>query len=274
MTEWTFADEIRLQPVNLARAALQFAQEIAYPELNVTAQVRRFAELAARAATAVPDESSPLRRGTLLAEFLFQGDDALLGDTETYDDPRNSFLNDVLDRRTGIPISLSVVFLEVARRLDIDAVGVGLPGHFIVAVRDGHTTWHLDPFHGGGRLSYNDCVRLTAVTTGYDGPFRPEWLEPAAPLDILGRMLNNLRASYVRLKHWGEAIRTISLLRRLYPDVPEHVRDLGLAYYRNSSTRLAAHYLEEYLRMQPDSVDAETIRSGMREAIERWVRQN
>lgn len=274
MTEWTFADEINLKPLNVARAALQFAHEIAYPDLNVTAQSVRLTKLAEQAATAVADHASALRRGTLLAEFLFQGEAALLGNTESYEDPRNSFLNDVLDRRMGIPISLSVIFLDMARRLDIDAFGVGLPGHFIVGVRDGQTVWYLDPFHGGGRVSQADCARLVQVTTGYDGPFRPNWLEPVAPEAILGRMLNNLRAAYVRMKHWDEAIRTITLLRQMYPDVPEHVRDLGLAYYRNNSTRLAAHYLDEYLRMQPESPDADTIRSGIREQIERWARLN
>ncbi len=250
------------------------AQEIAYPTLSVSEQIERFDELALSAEAHLPATDDPLQRGVVLAEALFQGSHAFLGNGDAYDDPANSFLNDVLDRRLGIPISLSVLFLDAARRLDIDAVGIGMPGHFIVGLRSGRSMWYLDPFHGGGRLSLADCARLVSVTTGYNGPFRSEWLTPTPPRDILGRMLNNLRASYVRLRHWQEVVATVQLLRELYPNDPQHLRDLGLAYFRGQSPRLALHYLDAYLRAEPDSPDADTIREGVRETAERWARWN
>lgn len=274
MSEWTFANEIKLVPINLARAALYFAQAIAYPQLDVPHYLGRLEALAAEAGAALPaDASLPGRRAVLLAEYLFDTA-AFRGNSEAYDDPRNSYLNEVLERRLGIPISLSVLYLDVARRLGIAAHGISLPGHFIVGVVHEGETWYLDPFHGGGRLSHNDCARLVQQTTGHDGPFQMAWLRPAAASDILIRMLYNLRVVYVQRKAWGRAAAVIDQLRLIQPGSAEHLRDLGLVHYRMRSWRLAARYLEQYVQQRPHAPDAEMIRQGMSEALHAWGRLN
>lgn len=273
MNEWTFANEINLTPINLPRAALQFTKDIAYPHLQIPAYLQKLRDLALEVEDVLPPRRAALERAVLAAEQLF-GTSGFRGNAEDYGDPRNSYLNEVLDRRLGIPISLSVVYLSIAKRLDIPAFGVGLPGHFIVGVRDGRDTWYLDPFHGGGRLSINDCARLVESTTGYSGSFQMEWLAPLPPRQILARMLHNLRVVYVQRRDWDHAAAVIRHLQLVEPHAAEHLRDLGLVYYRKQAWRLAARYLESYLRQEPNAPDAETIRSGMREALDSWARMN
>lgn len=273
MNEWTIADELALQPVNLSRVALLCAQAIEYTDLDVSACMAQMADLAAAARPYLPDDDPVLVRGVLLAEFLFSRD-MFAGNRQAYDDPRNSFLNEVLARKTGIPISLSILYLEVARRLAVPAYGVGLPGHFIVGVRGEGETWYLDPFNGGGRLSLNECARLVEHTTGNKGPFQHHWLMPSDPGTITARLLNNLRSVYAQREQWDKALVVIDLLRLVQPDVPEHFRDLGLVHYRNGSTIMAARYLEAYLQQAPDAKDAQMIRDGIADKIDEWARLN
>jgi regulator of sirC expression with transglutaminase-like and TPR domain len=273
MNEWTVADELALQPVVLSRAALLCAQSIAYPDLDIARTMSQLADLAAAAVPYVPDSDPILYRGVLLAEFLF-GRQAYSGNRQEYGDPRNSFLNEVVDRKLGIPITLSLLYLDIASQLNIPAHGVGLPGHFIVAVNGGDERWYLDPFNGGGRLSLNECTRLVEMTTGYEGPFQAHWLSPSDPGAIIARMLHNLRAIYAHNKQWVEAVTVIELLRLVQPDVAEHYRDLGLIHYRRGSTIKAARYLEAYLQQAPEAEDAQTIRQGMADTLDDWVRLN
>ncbi len=273
MPEWTLADELRRQPLNLARGALLCAQAVAYPQLRVGDYLAELAAVAQSAAAAIPPGDPPLYRGLLLAETLF-GVLGFRGNKENYGDPRNSFLNEVLARKRGIPITLSILYLDVAQRLEIPAYGIGLPGHFIVGLDDGRARWFLDPFHGGGRLSLNECARLVEGATGYDGPLNPAWLEPAAPEAILVRLLHNLRIGYVREGQWEQAVTVIEQLRLLQPDLPEHLRDLGLIHHRRRAPRLAAAFLEEYLQRAPDAPDADTIREGMSPILDAWARLN
>lgn len=273
MNEWTLADELALQPVTLSRVALLCSQAIAYPNLEIAHTMATLSDLAKAARPFVPDADPIHVRGVLLAEFLFSRDQ-YRGNRENYSDPKNSFLNDVVERKLGIPITLSILYLDIARKLNIPAQGIGLPGHFIVGVIEDEETWYLDPFHGGGRLSLNECARLVQSTTGYHGPFQHHWLTPSDPGAITARLLNNLRSIYAQEKQWDKALTVIELLRMVQPDVPEHFRDLGLIHYRKGSTIMAARYLEAYLQQAPDAEDAQTIREGIADTLDGWARLN
>ena len=274
MQEWTFADELRLSRLNVVRAALHFAQEIAYSDLDIPRVLQQINNLTIAAGDHIAAEISRLRQSVLLAEFLFKVDGGLRGNAGDYNDPRNSYLNEVLTRRLGIPISLSVIYIEIAQRLHIPAYGISLPGHFIVGVEERGQHWYLDPFHGGGRVSVTDCARLVQANTGYKGSFDMQWLQPALEADILARMLTNLRVIYVQRSLWDLAVAVIERLCMVQPQIPEHVRDLGLVHYRKRSLRLAATYLDAYLRAVPDASDAEAIRKGMRDILDEWTRLN
>ena len=268
---WTFHDEIRQTPLDLPRAALKLAREVAYPSLDVAGYLARLDELAAAAETAVSPHTSILTQTETLADFLFAAQQ-FQGNLPFYFDPRNSFLNDVLDRRLGIPISLSVLFIAIGRKLGLPLHGVGLPGHFITALRYGGQDVYFDPYHEGQRLTVEECANLVRQTTGFE--FRPEWLKPTAPRDILIRMLNNLRNIYVQYQQWSPAAAVIELLNQAEPDVFHHLRDLGFVHFQGGKVRLAAHYLDAYLNAQPNAPDADSIRHNISQAVDAWVRQN
>jgi regulator of sirC expression with transglutaminase-like and TPR domain len=273
MQEWSFVDEIRLTPLHLSRAALLMAREIAYPELDIDHYLQQLRELSLITQDVINPQDNIAVQAEVLASFLFKHF-GFQGNSQTYTDPRNSFLNDVLDRQVGIPITLSLIFIETAQRLGIPAQGVGMPGHFIVSVQDEGKDYFFDPFHGGGRLSVNDCARLVEKSTGYFGPFQPEWLQPTRPHDILIRILNNLRLVYVHSEGWEQALKTLTLLCHLQPDVPQHLRDLGLIYYRTGRFYRASRYLDGYLQRLPQAEDADILRQAVGETLASWSRMN
>ncbi len=266
-----FQNEIRQFPINLPRAALTLARAVAYPDLDIPHYLAQLNSLAEAARTAVSPHESVLAQADALAAFLFK-EQRFQGNLAYYFDPRNSFLNDVLDRRQGLPVTLSILYAAVAERLGLPAFGVGMPGHFIVAVRVAGQDYYLDPFHEGQRLTMEACARLVKETTGYE--FRREWLAPTEPLAILVRMLNNLRNVYVQYQQWEAATAVIQLLNLAEPDVPQHLRDLGFIYFQNGAPRLAAASLEAYLQARPNAPDADAIQHNVSQAIDAWARQN
>ena len=273
MDEWLFEDELRLAELNVARAALQAARTMAYPDLDVAAYMRVLHELSETAADHIDLDVPIADQAEDLAAFLF-GKAGYRGNTLAYSDPRNSYLNEVLDRRLGIPITLSVIYIDVANRLGIPAYGIGLPGHFIVGVHLPEAEIWLDPFHGGRRVDLSDCAELIRMAAGYEGPLEASWFAPMAPRDILVRILKNLRSSYVQNTSWNDAAAVIQLLRRTQPGVTEHLRDLGLVYYQQRRLPQAAYYLNSYLKQSPDADDAQVIRDGMKDLLDGWVPLN
>lgn len=273
MEEWTFRDELRLKPINIARAALHYARDIAYPHLDIPGCMRQLDELAGETRKLIRPSDPMGVQAQQAAAFLFKSY-ALRGNSIDYFDPRNSYLNEVLQRRLGIPITLSVVFIYIANSLNLPAYGVNLPGHFIVAVRDEAGDLLFDPFHEGQPVTRQACVELVQRTSGYKGPLQEKWFLPVSAEDILARMLNNLRMIYVQEESWSQAMVVIEHLRLVQPDEPEHLRDLGLLYYQAGSMREAAHYLEMYLQQSPEAPDAKTIQQNVWRALDQWVRGN
>ncbi len=256
----TFAQEVTLgESISPVRANLLFAREIAYPSLQPSATLKDLETLAAVAGEMVPVTGSQRDRGAALAEWLF-GPAGFRGDRGRYEDPRNSYLNEVLFRKLGLPITLSTIYLAVANKLGIRAQGVGLPGHFIVRVADGEQVIYLDPFNGGGTVGLADCERLVAESTQFRGAFDRRWLKPTPSVEIVGRMLNNLRNVYTQADEWELARRTIERLALVQPDLPSHRRDLGLIHYRLGERGRASQELSVYLSAAPNADDAEQIR--------------
>jgi regulator of sirC expression with transglutaminase-like and TPR domain len=268
-----FQDEITREPINLPRAALVFAREIAYPNLDVGGYMLRIEQLANWAGDLVPRVPHPLILAQALSDFLFQRF-GFRGNNTEYSDPRNSFLNEVLDRRLGLPISLSVLYVNIANRLEIPAYGVALPGHFIVGVQNLPREIYLDPFNGGALLTSEECAQLVKSTTGYDGPFQEEWLKPTTAAEILTRMLNNLRIIFMGLEDWPASLSVLEHLRVLNPDAPVYLRDLGLIHHQNGSLRQAIHFYKSYLQHLPEAQDAQPIRYRMQAAAKQLARLN
>lgn len=273
MTRLSFQQEIQAVEINLPRAALCFAQEIGYPALDIEHYLRQLDELAVAASPIVCVHADLLSRVVSLAQFLFEGV-GFQGNAAEYTDPRNSYLNEVLDRRLGIPISLSVIFLAVAERLEIPAQGVGLPGHFIVSAPGENGPLFLDPFHAGRQISVIDCARLVELSTGYSGAFQIEWLRPVTAGEILARMLYNLRNVYIQQDKWRMAQPAVERLQMLQPENPDHLRDLGTIHRQNGSLRLAIDYYQRYLSLVPEAEDASLVRRNLKETAEKLAKRN
>ena len=259
--------------LHLARAALLFAREIAYPDLCPSVYLARLDEWAGAVRRRCATEQPPAAQVDVLCRFLFD-ELGLRGNREDYGDPRNSYLNEVMTRGQGLPIALSVIFLEVAQRLGLPAEGVGLPGHFVVAVRLPGERRLLDPFNGGALLTDEAAARLVEETTGLAGPLQPDWVAPATPQAIVTRMLLNLRGVYVQRESWAEALAVVERLAILQPDEAEHLRDLGLLHFRGGSGRQAADFLEGYLRRRPNAHDADLVRRSLAALLDEIARLN
>jgi regulator of sirC expression with transglutaminase-like and TPR domain len=257
-----FAELIARPEVPLAEAALALAEE-EYPRLDAG---RHLAELDALAAAAVAraggsDAASMLRA---LRAILF-GEGGFRGNEEAYYDPRNSFLNEVLDRRLGIPITLSIVYLEVAKRAGFAAQGVRFPGHFLVKhVAAGGREIFVDAYRGGELLSAEDCAaRHRARSPGRE--LDPRSLDAAPTPQILARLLHNLKRIYVDRRDDPRALWVVDRLLLLQPDDPVERRDRGLVEARLGGARAAAVDLEAYLAAVPDADDADEVRSVLRQ---------
>ncbi len=243
--------------MNLAEAALLVAAE-EYPDLDVRSYLVRLDEMGVALRHRLEDEPRPERAIMALNRYLFQ-EQGFRGNVEQYYDARNSYLNEVMDRRTGIPITLSTIFMEVARRAGLEVEGVGLPGHFVVRVLTPLRPLLVDPFHGGMLLTEKDCQeRLDRIFSG-KVKLEAEMLRPCRRKDMLERILRNLKAIYLRDQDKDRALRVVDLLVRIQPGSAEDLRDRGVLYAALDCYGLAARDLESYMSLAPAAKDREDL---------------
>ena len=240
---------------DLGRAALTIAR-IAYPDLDAGPYLARLDALAASARPRLPADVPPAEAGLALASYLFR-DLGFRGNADDYYDPRNSFLNDVLERRTGIPISLSVLLIEIGTRLGLAAEGVGFPGHFLVRIG----SVLFDPFYGGRPVGPEELLTRYRALSGMPAEMLPpDALRPADRPAILARMLRNLTRVYLDRREHACALAAADLLLVLEPDAPAEVRLRGLLYEQLECTAAALADFRRYLELHPEAPDADTIR--------------
>ena len=267
------------QRIDLARACLMIAQD-PYPALDVERYVADIDALGERLRARLHGQSIEERLNAL-NELLFD-ELGYAGNTEHYYDPRNSYLNDVMDRRTGIPITLAVVYMEVGRRAGLPLEGISFPGHFLVRLRLHGGMLVLDPFAGGMPQSQDELrERLQRVipedaapgTAVGDLPLE-QFLEPASNRQILSRLLRNLKAIY---REAGDAERLLQVLDRMLvisPAAAAELRDRGYAYRDLECWRPAAADLTAYLEREPDAADGDEVRTVLAEVSARCARLN
>jgi len=253
--------------VTLDIAALELAS-IEFPGLDNEAFTFRLDQLAEQVGSQLTPGANGLDFVKASNELLFEVMQ-FRGNAEEYYDPRNSCLNSVLMRRLGIPITLSVVYMEVARRLSRTVHGVGLPGHFIVAYEDSEARYWIDPFHGGQILSFADLCTLAKDTAGVDLRLNPAVLAPVTKRQILVRMLSNLKVIYMRGEAFDKARQVLDLLIEATPEYAEEYRHRGLVHLRQLNHRAAKADLETYLRLEPESPEREQVEKQL-VLIERW----
>lgn len=250
-------DEVlSLEPIDLARAAL-IAARIEQPALDPRPSLDRLDRLGERASERLSRLERPTNdaRAAALNLLLFE-QEGFAGNHAHYDDYRNSLLNVVLDRRLGIPITLALIYMEVARRAGVDVDGVAFPGHFLMRMpahpdRGDDDALILDPFDAGRALDEPACRKLLAAHVGLDDerPFDPGLLRPCAPRYMLTRLLNNLKRAYVDLRSFPQARSVIDLMLTVDPTLHSERRDRGLVAYHLDDFRGALRDLEDYLNL-------------------------
>ncbi len=260
-------DEERL---NLAEAALVIAQS-EYPQLDVAAYLRRLDDYARAVRKGLARKATAVQTIAALNRFLYQ-EEGFSGNADDYYDPRNSFLNEVLDRRLGIPITLAIVYIEVGRRLGLKLDGVSFPAHFLVRLGLGQGVLVLDPFAGGIALGKDALHRRLAQACGEAATklSLARLLAPASKSDILARLLRNLKAIYLRSGEPAKALKAVERILVLAPGLPEDIRDRGLIYQQLECAQAAFGDLERYLKLRPQAADAAAIRTrllGLRQQV-------
>ena len=252
--------------LDLAAAALQVALE-EYPELDVASYLMRLDRLAEQAAGRLtlsvdPDviDSLDSINRTLSLEERFSGN------SNAYYDPRNSFLNEVLDRRTGIPITLSIIYMEVGRRLGLDIRGVGLPGHFLVKCFGARGEWLIDPFFGGKTVTEAECRQRMKRLHGKEFSFRRSFLDCVSKRQILGRLLANLKMIYLVQRDFRRAFNVIDKIILVFPQAAGEIRDRGSVSFRLQRFSAAIGDWNRYLAMEPEASDVQEVKQNLKVA--------
>jgi len=244
--------------IDLGKAALTIAVSD-YPNLDIATYLCRIDALATTAAGRLGSAADVYRSIATLNFVLFQ-EHGFCGNRDDYFDPKNSFMNEVLDRKTGIPISLSVLYIEVAKRIGLSLGGVGFPGHFLVKYGGDEEEIVIDPFNRGEILSRQHLETMLHRLYGAQIAFDPSLLEPISKKQILRRMLNNLKIIYLKQNDLIKGLSIVDRLILLDPASGQDIRDRGLIYLQLECFRQALEDLESYLRLTPHAEDAQAIR--------------
>jgi len=255
------------EPIPLARGALLIAKE-EYLDLDIDKCLAQIAELAREAEPIVRAGKDTVEKVQLLSEFLFVRK-GFEGNREHFSDPRNSFLNDVLERRLGIPITLAVVYLEVGRRLGLNLFGISFPTHFLVKAVDERGELIIDPFNGGMLLGLDEIRARLAQIYGQPVDLQPAMLKAVGARQILGRMLRNLKNIYSGAADWQRALSALDRILMLEPRAVEELAERAGLYERLECFSAALDDYQAFLTQAPDHPGADNAR----EAVLRLMRQ-
>jgi regulator of sirC expression with transglutaminase-like and TPR domain len=244
--------------LDLAEAALWIAAE-EYPGLDVASYLARLRDFGAAARASAVASGGTRERIERLNDFMYR-ELGFAGNRSEYYDPRNSFLNEVIERRTGIPITLAIVWLSLAREVSLPARGVGFPGHFLV--RSGEL--FVDPFEGNV-LEQTDCEARFRAAADEAASFDPSLLEPTPGRDILARVLRNLKQVWLAQEDWTRALACAERILLLAPEATLELRDRGLLYGRLECFAAAQADLRRFLELAPEDPTAEAVRGYLLE---------
>ena len=247
--------------IDLSLGALLIAKDI-YPELDVSVYMDQLDKMALDVKERIGKIDEPGRQIALLNRYLFE-EKAFKGNQDDYYNPRNSYLNDVLERKLGIPITLSIVYIEIGKRIGLPIAGVGFPGHFIVKHKGRFLETYIDPYHGGRILS-DDALR-EQLETVFDKPtpIHSKFLRQVNNKEILARILRNLKQIYFKEEAYDLSVLASERITALLPDFAEEHRDLGYLYYKVKAYGKSRKSFQEYLRIAGDAPDREDIEENI-----------
>jgi len=247
---------------DLARAALLIAAET-NPQVDVDATLHTLDTWAEELRRRLQPDWNNLQKLARLRNFLFE-DLRFRGDQEDYYSPSNSMLNEVMERRLGVPLTLSILFMELGWRVGIPFEGVGFPGHFLVRLTGEPRDLLLDPYRDGMSVHEEDCHRMLREISGGKLELRDKHLHSVSKHDMIARLLLNLKGAYLRAEDDAGALSAVDRLLVLRPGDLEETRDRGLLLYRLRRYWPALHDLEHYLEQRPDAPDKESLEVHVR----------
>ncbi|MEX2283067.1 MAG: transglutaminase-like domain-containing protein [Gemmatimonadota bacterium] len=244
--------------LDLALAALLVAAE-EYPQLVPEPYLQRLDVLAERVKDRLGDETAPPVVLGEISKVLFE-EEGFRGNSDVYYDPRNSFLNDVLDRKLGIPLTLGIVYLEIAWRLGLRMHGVNFPGHFLLRHEGEAFRLLVDPFNGGQIRFEDQAQDLLDRVYGGSVKLQPDYLRTASKYDVLVRLLANLKTIYLNAQDDNKALTAIERILLIRPHAAEEVRDRGMVLARTGQVDQAIQALTRYLEIDPGAADAGRVK--------------
>ncbi len=240
---------------NLVEKCLKLGQIIEYPELNISKYIEKINEMGNSLKIKIGEVKNPTYLISVLNEYLFD-ELGFHGAEEDYYDPVNSFLNVVLDKKTGVPITLSILYSEVAKHIGLDLRIVGFPGHVIVKYKK---EMILDPFYRGRLLTIEDLEKILNRNFGEDVEFVPDYLNEATTEQLLTRLLRNLKNAYTQSYAYDNAMKCTDMILGMQPESPEEIRDKGILEERLLRYDKALPLLNKYLELEPEADDADFI---------------
>ena len=240
---------------NLVEKCLKMAQILEYPELNISKYIEKINGMGNSMKIKIGEVKNPTYLISVLNEYLFD-ELGFHGAEEDYYDPVNSFLNVVLDKKIGIPITLSILYSEVAKHIGLDLRIVGFPGHVIVKYKK---EMILDPFYRGRLLTIEDLEKILNRNFGEDVEFVPEYLNEATTEQLLTRLLRNLKNAYTQSYAYDNAMKCTDMILGMQPESPEEIRDKGILEERLLRYDKALPLLNKYLELEPEADDADFI---------------
>ncbi|NWK06160.1 tetratricopeptide repeat protein [Marine Group I thaumarchaeote] len=253
ISEWTSFS--KNPNYNLIEKCLKMAQILEYPELDISKYVEKINDISNSLKAKIGKVKNSTYLISMLNEHLFD-ELGFYGAEEDYYDPGNSFLNIVLDKKTGIPITLSIIYSEVAKNIGLDLQIVGFPGHVIVKYKDEVI---LDPFYRGRLLTIEDLEGILNRNFGEDIEFVPEYLNSATAEQLLTRLLRNLKNAYTQSYAYDNAMKCTDMILGMRPESPEEIRDKGILEERLLRYDKALPLLNKYLELEPEADDADFI---------------
>ena len=240
---------------NLIEKCLKMAQILEYPELNLSKYVEKINDMGNSLKLKIGEVKNPTYLISILNEYFFD-ELGFHGAEEDYYDPGNSFLNVVLDKKTGIPITLSILYSEVVKHIGLDLQIVGFPGHVIVKY---NKEMILDPFYRGRLLTITELKEILNRNFGEDVEFIPEYLNEATTEQLLTRLLRNLKNAYTQSYAYNNAMKCTDMILGMRPESPEEIRDKGILEERLLRYDKALPLLNKYLELEPEADDADFI---------------
>lgn len=240
---------------NLVEKCLKFAQILEYPDLEIEKYIEKITKMGMSLKESVSDVKNPTYLISMLNEHLFENL-GYSGDDDDYYNPKNNFLNEVIDKKTGLPITISILYAEVAKFIGLDLKIVGFPSHILVKYNE---EMILDPFYDGRLLDIDDLQEILDTNYGGELEFKPEFLDEITSEQILVRLTRNLKNSYVQSFVYDKALRCVNMVLAIEPESPDDIRDKGILEERLLNYDSALKYLNKYLEINPNAEDVDFI---------------